>query len=78
MISIDDLTLGEVAEIEKTAGQPLAALADEKALKGKLLQAMAYVAMKRENPKAKFEDAASLTMKDVNAMLAGDESKDFE
>lgn len=77
MISIDDLTLGEVAEIEKTAGLPLAALADEKALKGKLLQAIAYVAMKREDPKTKFEDAGQLTMKEITDLLSGDE-KDFE
>lgn len=78
MISIDELTLGEVAEIEKTAGQPLAALADEKALKGKLLQAIAYIAMKREDPKAKFEDAGSMKMSEITQLLAGDEDKDFK
>lgn len=71
-MDITNLTLGEIATVEELAGVGLAALADEKAPKAKLMAALAYVKTKRENPKYTLREAENLTMDQVSQLFAGE------
>lgn len=76
-MDINTLTLGEVAKIEELSGQPLAALSDESAPKGKLMAALAFVIKRRQDPKFTMIQAEDLNMADIQALLAddGDQAK---
>lgn len=67
------LTLGEIAFIEDYSGLPLAELSNESAPKGRLLAGMAYVIMKRDNPKFTIAAAEKLTLKEATALIGTDE-----
>ena len=72
-MNINDLTLGEVEEVENYAGLPLAALAEPEAKKGKLLVALAWVLKRKQDPSFTLEHAKRLSMGDINSLLAEDE-----
>ena len=59
-IDINDLTIAEVVEIEDLTGMPLDALGQDDKPKGRMLQALAYITKKKENPEFTFEDAGKL------------------
>ena len=59
-IDINDLTIAEVVEIEDRTGLPLDALGDADKPKGRMLQALAYIVKKRENPDFTWEMAGEL------------------
>ena len=59
-IDINDLTIAEVVEIEALTSQPLDALGQPDKPKGLMLQALAYITKKRDNPEFTFEDAGAL------------------
>tara|TARA_R100000808_G_scaffold23545_2_gene52379 strand:- start:124 stop:378 length:255 start_codon:yes stop_codon:yes gene_type:complete len=59
-IDINDLTIAEVVEIEDLTGMPLDALGQTDKPKGRMLQALAYISKRRENPEFTFEDAGAL------------------
>mgnify|MGYP001407333859 CR=1 FL=1 len=59
-VDISDLTIAEVVEIEERTGQPLDALGQDDKPKGKMLQALAYVVRRRENPDFTWEEAGAL------------------
>ena len=61
-IDLDDLTIGEVIEIEDLTGLPLDALQDTTMKKGRVLQAMAFISRRRVDPAFTFEDAANLKL----------------
>lgn len=59
-IDINDLTIAEVVEIEDLTGMPLDALGQADKPKGRMLQALAYISKRRDNPDFTFEDAGAL------------------
>ena len=59
-IDINDLTIAEVVEIEDLTGMPLDALGQDDKPKGRMLQALAYISKRRDNPDFTFEDAGAL------------------
>ncbi len=59
-IDINDLTIAEVVEIEERTGLPLDALGQADKPKGKMLQALAYISKRRDNPDFTWEDAGAL------------------
>lgn len=71
-MALDDLTLADVAEVERLAQQPLADLADPKAMKGKLMQSIVYVMKKKTEPSFSFEQAGTLTMEQMNELIGAD------
>ena len=68
-LSINTLTLGEVAIVEDLSGLPFAAIADNDKPKGKALAALAFVAKRREDPTFTWNDAQALTMADFGALI---------
>ena len=49
-IDINSLTIAEVVEIEDRTGMPLDALGQADKPKGRMLQALAYITKRREDP----------------------------
>ena len=59
-IDINSLTIAEVVEIEDRTGMPLDALGQADKPKGRMLQALAYISKRRENPDFTWEMAGEL------------------
>ena len=59
-IDINDLTIGEVVEIEELTGLPLDALGQADKPQGKMLQALAFFSKRRDNPAFTWEMAGAL------------------
>jgi len=71
-MDVNDLTLAEVAEVETISGQPFADMAEAKAPKGKLMQAIVFILKRKQDPKFTFEMAGNLTMSEMNKVIEGD------
>ena len=72
-MNVNDLTLGEVEEVENYSGLPMAALADPDAKKGRLLVALAWVIKRKEDPSFTLESAKRLSMGDINDLLTDED-----
>jgi hypothetical protein len=59
-IDINSLTIAEVVEIEDRTGMPLDALGQSDKPKGRMLQALAYITKRREDPAYTWEMAGDL------------------
>ena len=59
-IDINDLTIAEIVEIEERTGMPLDALGQADKPKGKMLQALAFISKRRDNPEFTWEMAGEL------------------
>ena len=59
-IDINSLTIAEVVEIEDRTGMPLDALGQSDKPKGRMLQALAYISKRRDNPDYTWEMAGAL------------------
>ena len=69
MSKIDTLTAGEMAIAERKSGMAITALENPNAPKIALLTALAWVVLKREDSKAKYEDAEALTLTQIMDVL---------
>jgi len=75
-IDVSDLTIAEVVLIEDKTGLPLDALGDADKPKGRMLQALAYIVKKREDPDFTWEQAGELkinTTSEPVPLVDGDE-----
>ncbi len=59
-VDVSELTIGEIVEIEERTGLPLDALGQADKPKGKMLQALAYISKRRDNPDFTWEMAGAL------------------
>jgi hypothetical protein len=74
-MNVEDLTLGEVEEVENYAGLPLASLADDNAPKGKLMVALAWIMKRKQEPSFTLHQAKQMTSKELNDLLGADDPK---
>ena len=74
-MSMTKLTVGDIAEIEQISDLPFSALGDANTPKGKLMQAVAYVLKRKDNPAFTFEDAGQLSMDEINTLLEENPTK---
>jgi len=70
---IEEITLAEMAEIEKKANAPIAWLSDDDKPKAVLLQALNWVIQKRSNPNFTFEEAGKTPLTEINKLIEVDE-----
>lgn len=70
--SLENLTLGEVSQLEELSGLSLTEIADEKAPKGKFMTALAYLAKRREDAAFTYEQAETMTLAEVQGILGDD------
>jgi hypothetical protein len=59
-VDINDLTIAEMVEIEERTGLSIDSLGETGIPKGKVLQSMAYIIKRRENPEFTWEEAGAL------------------
>lgn len=59
-VDINSLTIAEVVEIEDRTGMPLDALGQADKPKGRMLQALAWISKRREDPDFTWEMAGEL------------------
>lgn len=75
MIKFEELTLGEIEEVELMLNTSIdQAFADGKP-KGRAIRVLYWVSKKRENPNYKFEETEKVTQSEALAYLTGDDSK---
>lgn len=65
-INIDDLTLGDLEEVEKIAGVSVGELFADGKLPAKALKAIVWVMRRREDPTFSLEDAANVKVSDFS------------
>lgn len=72
-MDFDDITLGEIAEIEDYAGLPFSEIGEEKVGVIKLRIGLAWILKRRSNPDFTVKDAEKLTTTDMATLFEGDE-----
>ncbi|MGK0715147.1 hypothetical protein ACR5KS_03630 [Leucobacter sp. W1153] len=70
--SLEELTLGEISQLEELSGLSLSEIADDHAPKGKFMTALAYLAKRREDPSFTYSQAEMLKLSEVQDILGGD------
>lgn len=68
-MNIKNLTIGEIATVEKISGISLTQIKDKSAPKARLMIAIAYVTKRRQEPKTKLVDVEDMTMDEISAIL---------
>jgi hypothetical protein len=75
LIKFEELTLGEIEEVEMLLNASIdTAFADGKP-KGRAIRVLYWVSKKRENPSYKFEETEKVTQSEAIAYLTGDQTK---
>jgi hypothetical protein len=74
-MEFDDITLGEIEEIEDYAGLPISDIGEERPGVIKLRIALAWVMKRRTNPNYTIEDAKKMTATEMGAFFASDPVK---
>lgn len=73
-MDFDDITLGEIAEIEDYAGLPFSEIGEEKVGVIKLRIGLAWILKRRHNAEFTVKDAEKLTTTDIATLFEGDET----
>ena len=73
-MDFEDITLGEIAEIEDYAKLPFSDIGEERIGVIKLRIALAWVMKRRENPKFTIQDAEKLTPADFGNLFGDDDN----
>jgi hypothetical protein len=75
MLNFDELTLGEIEEIEMLTGGSIESVNADGKPKGRAMRVIYWITKRKQDPKLKFEDTDKVTMQEALAVLSGDESK---
>jgi hypothetical protein len=76
MINFEELTLGEIEEIEMLVGRGIDVVFADGQPKGRALRVLYFIAQRRENPKYKFEDTEKITQAEALKVLGGSDPKE--
>ena len=68
-MNINDLTIGEMEEIEANTGQPFSDLLDETKPRSALLKNIAWVVKRKEDATFTLKKAGALTMEEINQII---------
>lgn len=74
-MDFDDITLGEIAEIEDYAGLPFSDIGEEKVGVIKLRIGLAWIMKRRTDPSFTIKDAEKLTTTDMANLFGDDDTK---
>lgn len=75
MINFEDLTLGEIEEIELLLGRGIDQLFTDGQPKGRALRVLYFISKRRQDPKFTFEDTEKITQAEAMAILSGSDPK---
>ena len=71
-IDLDDLTLGEMEEVEQIVGVPFGEAFEDTTLSAKALLALVYVVKRRENPNFTLDQARNFRLSDLQVSMGGE------
>jgi hypothetical protein len=74
-MNFDDLTLGEVEEIEMLIGRGIDEIFSDGNPKGRALRVLYYVIKKKENPEYTFEETEKVSQAEALKVLGGNDPK---
>lgn len=74
-MDFEDITLGEIAEIEDYAKLPFSQIGEDGIGVIKLRIALAWIMKRRQNPQFTIADAEKLTANDFAELFGGDEDE---
>jgi hypothetical protein len=74
-MNFDDLTLGEVEEIEMLVGRGIDEVFANGSPKGRALRVLYYVIKKKEDPNYTFEETEKVSQKEALALLGESDPK---
>jgi hypothetical protein len=75
MLNFDELTLGEIEEIEMLTGGSIESVYADGKPKGRAMRVIYWITKRKQDPKLKFEDTEKVTMQEALKVLSGDDSK---
>lgn len=75
MIKFEDLTLGEIEEIELMIGRSLDEAFADGQPKGKALRVIYFIAKRREDPNYKYEQTENVSQSEALALVSGQDPK---
>lgn len=75
MIKFEELTLGEIEQVELLLNDSIDSAFKDGKPKGRALRVLYYVAKRREDANLKFEDTEKVTQAEALSFLTGDNSK---
>jgi hypothetical protein len=67
---INDLTIGEVADIEEATGKAIGDLFGEGTSQARTMQAILWIVRRRDEPGLTFEQAGDMTFAEMNEAFA--------
>lgn len=76
MIKFEELTLGEIEEIEMLLGRGIDEAFANGQPKGRALRVFYFIAKRREDPKLTFEDTEKITQKEALSAITGEDPKE--
>lgn len=76
MIKFEELTLGEIEEIEMLLGRSVDEAFSDGQPKGRALRVFYFIVKRRENANYKFEDTEKVSQSEALALLAGNDPKE--
>jgi hypothetical protein len=76
MIKVEELTLGEIEEVELMLNSGFDDVFADGKPRGRALRVLYYIFKRRENPSFKFEDTEKLTQKEAVEFLTADAKKE--
>lgn len=71
-VNINDFTLDELEKLEQLTGLTFSDIAENFG-RPKVIKVVLWLAALRENPNAKIEDFASMTLAEASTLIVGDE-----
>ena len=74
-MDFENLTLGEIEEMELLLGTSIDTAFSDGKPKGRALRVFYYMARRRENPEYKFEDTEKVTQAEALSALGGSDPK---
>ena len=75
MLKFEELTFGEIEEIEMLLNRSVDEAFADGQPKGRALRVFYFIAMRRENPQYKFEDTEKVAQSEALKLLAGSDPK---
>ena len=76
MIKFEELTLGEIEEIEMLLGRSVDEAFADGQPKGRALRVFYFIVKRREDPKIKFEDTEKVTQAEALKVVSGADPKE--
>lgn len=73
-MDIQNLTSGEITQIEKLLGRSMSTFQDPERPQAEVMAAFAYLIKRREDKTFTWEQAQAMTLAEINALISPDEA----